>query len=166
MKLWWWKVINIFLITLSFFRAWDRAMNKIYGTNHKIRAEFMCLKTDVVGFYTLYFHFWIPTLLRSSIWFACNCFRYFVSIIMNIRVLFPPLIKLVLLIKREKEKKKKKKEACCICYTIQVALVMSPCEGDVVPIITCHLIKFFKGERWPWGSKAFYCLRREVTKRR
>ena len=30
-------------------------------------------------------------------------------IIMNIRVLFPPLIKLVLLIKREKEKKKKKK---------------------------------------------------------
>ena len=69
------------------------------------------------------------------------------SIIMNIRVLFPPLIKLVLLIKREKEKKKKKKEACCICYTIQVALVMSPCEGDVVPIITCHLIKFFKGER-------------------
>ena len=67
-------------------------------------------------------------------------------IIMNIRVLFPPLIKLVLLIKREKEKKKKK-VACCICYTVQVALVMSPCEGDVVPIITCHLIKFFKGER-------------------
>lgn len=49
--------------------------------------DFVWLVSNL-GFYALYFHFFIFNILLEYFWFVCNCYLYFVFIIMNMKYLF------------------------------------------------------------------------------